>query len=221
MGFTDIANQSAFADTPKLAWGFYGHRLQLYRDTVPHAGFEILREFGNRMHHGSFVYTSNVDGQFQKAGFDNQRIVECHGSIHHLQCMAACSSDIWPADELVVDVDESLCMLRSELPLCPHCGRLARPNILMFHDWSYLSGRTDEQQYRLTRWLQNTERLVIIELGAGTAIPSARRKGESFGMSLIRINPTDADVSGAQAVGLQIGALDGLRLLKARLMKVV
>ena len=33
---------------------------------------------------GGFVFTSNVDGQFQKAGFRGN-VLECHGSIHHLQ----------------------------------------------------------------------------------------------------------------------------------------
>ena len=27
------------------------------------------------------------DGQFQRAGFPDDSIVECHGSIHHLQCL--------------------------------------------------------------------------------------------------------------------------------------
>jgi len=217
MGFTAIANEAAFRDHPKLAWGFYGHRLQLYRNTVPHAGFEILQKFGRRMQHGSFVYTSNVDGQFQEAGFDNQRIVECHGSIHYLQCMASCTTDIWSADELIVDVDESLCTLRSELPKCPHCGELARPNILMFNDWSFLSKRTDLQQQRLTRWLQDVERLVIIELGAGTTIATVRRQGEAHGRPLIRINPTNAGVFGVEGVGLRTGALAGLQMLKSRM----
>ena len=33
---------------------------------------------------GGFVFTSNVDGQFQKAGFGHA-VLECHGSLHHLQ----------------------------------------------------------------------------------------------------------------------------------------
>ena len=33
-----------------------------------------------------FVVTSNVDGHFQKAGFSDDQIYECHVSIHHLQC---------------------------------------------------------------------------------------------------------------------------------------
>lgn len=37
--FQSIANPYAFEENPKLAWGFYGHRLALYRKTVPHDGF--------------------------------------------------------------------------------------------------------------------------------------------------------------------------------------
>src|SRR5262249_9870573 len=41
--FTDLANPQWFHTDPMLAWGFYGHRLNLYRGTQPHAGFQILR----------------------------------------------------------------------------------------------------------------------------------------------------------------------------------
>ena len=58
--FEHIASPSAFKTQPRLAWGFYGHRLNLYRATVPHAGFEILRRIGERLSEGCFVFTSNV-----------------------------------------------------------------------------------------------------------------------------------------------------------------
>ena len=41
--FVDLASPGWFEDDPELAWGFYGHRLELYRRTVPHRGFEVLR----------------------------------------------------------------------------------------------------------------------------------------------------------------------------------
>ncbi len=210
IGFMDIARQATFEDQPRLAWGFYGHRLQLYRDTVPHAGFGLLQAFGAQMANGSFVYTSNVDGQFQKAGFDAAQIVECHGSIHHLQCLAACKVDIWPADELVVDVDEATCTLRSDLPRCPHCGGLARPNILMFEDWTYLSERTDLQLGRLDLWLKTVRHLVVIEMGAGTAIPSVRRKGEGLKVPVIRINPNEWRIRTPDSVSIPLGACEAL-----------
>ena len=33
---------------PAFGWGFYGHRTNLYRETVPHAGFSLLREWIER-----------------------------------------------------------------------------------------------------------------------------------------------------------------------------
>ena len=63
--------------------------------TVPHRGFELLREWAERFDLDTFVVTSNVDGQFQKAGFGEDQVLEVHGSIHHLQCLIPCSEAIW------------------------------------------------------------------------------------------------------------------------------
>src|SRR5262245_19934537 len=90
LGFIDVASPRTFETDPPLAWGFYGHRLALYRETMPHEGFAILRDWAEQLPQGAFVYTSNVDGQFQKAGFAHERVHECHGSIHWLQCATAC-----------------------------------------------------------------------------------------------------------------------------------
>jgi NAD-dependent SIR2 family protein deacetylase len=211
--FAAIANPRSFALHPELAWGFYGHRLALYRDTVPHAGFTLLRELGNRLPHGAFVFTSNVDGQFQRAGFDDGRLVECHGSIHHLQCSLPCSGAIWPADALRPRIDPADCLMRPPLPACPHCGALARPNVLMFNDGNWLDGRTDAQYERLGAWLRQARRLVVIELGAGTDVPSVRRMCESQGAPLVRINPREPQVPSANDIGIAMGALDALRRL--------
>ncbi len=132
IAFEDIACPDAFLRTPKLAWGFYGHRLNLYRRTIPHVGFTILQQIGARLPQSSFVFTSNVDGQFQRAGFAETRVCEVHGSLHHLQCMGGCGDAIRPADDFTPDVDDANCQLRSPLPRCPSCNDLLRPNVLMF-----------------------------------------------------------------------------------------
>jgi NAD-dependent SIR2 family protein deacetylase len=79
--FAQIANPQNFFKDARMAWGFYGHRLNLYRQTQPHRGFEILKSWIEKLNKPYFIYTSNVDGQFQKAGFADQKIVECHGSL--------------------------------------------------------------------------------------------------------------------------------------------
>src|ERR1043166_5468359 len=76
LAFEDLANPRWFDDDPSLAWGFYGHRLNLYRKTNPHEGFHVLRRLSASKERGAFVFTSNVDGQFVKAGFDPALIAE-------------------------------------------------------------------------------------------------------------------------------------------------
>jgi NAD-dependent SIR2 family protein deacetylase len=216
--FHEIANPAAFDADPLLAWGFYGHRLQLYRDTVPHAGFAILRDLAAGMPGGAFVFTSNVDGQFQRAGFDEEQVVECHGSIHHLQCTLPCSNATWPADGVAPLVDVTACRLRSPLPRCPRCGAPARPNILMFNDGAWIAARTEAQFERLRRWRQAADKLanklVVIELGAGVDIPSVRRMSEQQGVPIVRINPRAAQLGRYPGVAISLTALTALRSLQ-------
>jgi len=216
--FSSIASPEAFHGDVRLAWGFYGHRLNLYRAARPHAGFALLRDFARYMECGAFVFTSNVDGQFQKAGFPETEVSECHGSIHYLQCLEGCSNDIWPAEGFDPVIDEAACRLVSALPLCPHCGAVARPAILMFGDWKWNAKRYQAQKARLDEWLAAVRRLVIIEIGAGTAIPSVRHFGEFQDGFLIRINPTDADLpDGRRGISLAMGGYEALTLIQSAL----
>src|SRR5512138_172531 len=81
LSFVQAANPEHFERDPAFGWGFYGHRTNLYRQTTPHEGFHILRRWTRDLGLDHFVVTSNVDGQFQKAGFGEEKILEVHGSI--------------------------------------------------------------------------------------------------------------------------------------------
>lgn len=227
LDFADLASPHWFARDPALAWGFYGHRLGLYRRTTPHAGFAVLRRWAAAMPHGAWVYTSNVDGQFQRAGFDRERVVECHGAIDWLQCTrAGCDAGIFPAEPFEVEVDPATFRARGALPACPRCGALARPNILMFGDGGWASARTGAQRRGLRAWLdalaarEDEVRLVVVECGAGTAVPSVRRFGaqlvEALGATLVRINVREPEVPpGGLHVGLALGAMAALTAMDA------
>ena len=212
LDFAEMANPRWFKTKPQLAWAFYGHRLHLYRDTQPHKGFDYLRALIEAKNENYFIVTSNVDGQFQKAGFDPSRIVEVHGSIHHTQCC----SDITSADNIEVPIDMQN-FVALTVPLCKRCGAVLRPNILMFGDWQWDETRTDHQERRYYQWLQENinAKIAIIEIGAGTAIPTIRSKGERLTQTLqnaqlIRINPRDVNLDGAKGVALVLGAQEGL-----------
>lgn len=215
--FSDMSTPHWFQTDPCLAWGFFGHRLNLYRAAIPHQGFSILRKWGNRMKAGVFVFTSNVDGQFQKAGFSPDQIIECHGSILHLQCARPCNSEIWSSNVVELKIDETTIRTCSELPKCKLCHGIARPNILMFSDYTWIAHRTEAQATQYRSWLKTaeTERLVILELGAGLAVPSVRYEMERREGTLIRINPREADTPPG-GISLPLGAqaaieqIDGL-----------
>ncbi|MBL4797321.1 MAG: hypothetical protein JKY50_07900 [Oleispira sp.] len=209
--FFDLANPQGFDKNAPRVWGFYGHRYQLYKQTIPHKGFQILKKWCSLKSHPSFIFTSNVDGQFQKAGFNEAQILECHGSINHLQCTGESGrlcKGIWPAandsnlQSLIINT-ESL-TAQSSLPKCPHCHGLARPNILMFDDYNWQPERTEAQEKRFQCWKNSLnilkQKLLVIEVGAGTEIPSVRYLAESMSTDIIRINLWESN--GADSVVL-------------------
>lgn len=214
--FAEISTPHWFRTDPALAWGFFGHRLNLYRAAVPHRGFEILRHWAQRCPFGCFVFTSNVDGQFQKAGFPEDSILECHGSVHVLQC-TRCAHEIWSADGTFVEVNEETIRAAAPLPTCPGCGAIARPNVLMFNDGDWDSSRTDGQQQRYHDWLRRSKgrRIVAIELGAGLAIPTVRVECQTRADLLVRINPREAEVSAG--ISVPLGALEALESIDSLL----
>jgi NAD-dependent SIR2 family protein deacetylase len=218
--FEAIADPEHFDADPELAWGFYGHRLALYRRTAPHAGFAVLRGWADRW--PTEVFTSNVDGAFQAAGFADEVVTECHGAIGMLQCTRPCHDGTWPADDMNVVIDEGTMRARPPLPTCPRCGRVARPNILMFGDGSGVPGPHAERMAAHRAWLRSLDasRLVVLELGAGTAVPTVRRHAElaaAASGALIRINVREPEVRHGRGVSLAAGAQATLEAIDAAL----
>ncbi len=171
------------------------------------------------MSHGGFVFTSNVDCQFQIAGFDPEQIVQVHGAFDGMQCVDDCGIGIFPGEAFEVEIEPNTMRAVPPLPACPNCGALARPNILMFGDYYWDSSATDAQQRRMSSWIGSLgeARLVIVECGAGEAIPTvrnisqniARVRGETL---LIRINPRESEVPSGH-VSIAQTALDALRAI--------
>jgi len=83
------------------------------------------------------------------------------------------------------------------LPQCPYCNQIARPNILMFGDYKWIGDRTYSQLDRFNSWLSKIPKneIAIIEIGAGTAVPSIRNMTGTLvqqkNATLIRINPRE------------------------------
>lgn len=216
LSFVEAANPIHFENDPYFGWGFYGHRLELYRKTTPHKGFNIMLNWASKWIKDYFVVTSNVDGQFQKAGYEESRIYEIHGSIHYLQCVVPCSDSIWENKE-TIEIDYTT-MRAKNIPMCEYCSNVSRPNILMFGDYSWIPSRSHRQSERFEDFLERYKgrKIVVVEIGAGTAIPSIRytseRIGRNYSATVVRINPREPHIGGNH-IAIPLGGLEALTLI--------
>ena len=207
--YEDMSDDAWFRRDVALAWGLNVHQMKIYRDAEPHEGFHILRRIWEQKgSENCFVYTSNVDGQTQKAGFDPDRIYECHGQIHRLQCTKGrkCGQPegltlfqeiewnksengkkpAWMEEGIIADIpydDNYRVTDLAALPLCGRCGSFARPNLWFCYDENYVPCvKNIENSTRYREWREHiaecSDSVVVIECGGGTVIPSVRTEGE-------------------------------------------
>ena len=79
-----------------------------------------------------FVITTNVDHQFQKAGFDKQRLFYTQGDYGLLQCAKPCHQKTYDNEEVVtrmVAEQEDMRIPSELIPKCPVCGGKMVPNL--------------------------------------------------------------------------------------------
>ena len=93
-------------------------------------------------------------------------------------------------------------------PLCGHCGAPARPSILQFGDYHWEDSLCQDDRYNSWTYAVSEEakmrasesplRVVVLEIGAGSRVPTVRHTSETAArewaqdgatVSLIRINP--------------------------------
>eukprot|EP00435_Cladocopium_sp_Y103_P024332 s167_g5.t7 len=197
MSYEEMSDDKWFSEDPLFAWGI--NYTQIRRS--PEMGKKLGKLGGTGKPY--YVWTSNIDGMFEKVGFPPELIYACHGDLHHLQCTKdrrTCkglapdgSDEVWSAEvipkDLDAEVDEGALRFRSAESLerscflCSRCGRLARPNVWFCHDKNYNVSRASiERGNGFNKWLAELQdrqaAVVVIECGGGLAIPSVRVQGE-------------------------------------------
>ena len=86
----------------------------------------------------------------------------------------------------------------------------------MFGDGYWVPRRFEDQESHHQQWLTGIDpkQLVVIELGAGTAVPTVRWECEGRGSRLIRINPRDTDAP-PRSIALVVGALQAIQEIES------
>lgn len=149
-----------------------------------------------------FVLTTNVDHQFYKAGFDEQRIFATQGDYGKIQCQKACHPKTYDAEELFRKMDEARkdCLIPSELvPKCPVCGGNMAMN-LRCDNYFVDDEAWHEAADRYADFLEQNKdkKVVLLELGVGfntpiiIRFPFEKMVREHSSYSLIRLNMDEA-----------------------------
>lgn len=193
--YVSMMSYQGVLDDPHFAWGYFAHQYSLYKNAIPHEGYMGLLKLCQSKE-DYFVVTTNVDGLFIKAGFPTNKVHEVHGSIHKLQCSIPCERNIWNTEGLNVKIDYSTMKALDNLPLCPECGFVSRPNICMYGDTdeSYIWEEAQENAQRFREWRADnkSKKVVILEIGVGAEGLKRHMKQyqkEFSDVTVVRINP--------------------------------
>lgn len=230
--YDEISSLKMWKEFPGLAWGFKANFYTMMRDAEPHEGYYKLLEYvKHRKNDNYFVCTSNIDNYFERAGFDKDKIYEVHGTMKSLQCMdkkcSARNGVIPMTDEHMPTFNENT-FIGSNLPSCPHCPNILRPNVSMFGDFDFYGKPYEFARRKMDMWLKENEEkgqsLVILEIGCGINPHSLRMNNGKMlsgewklpkitGLTkMVRLNPDDESVEDG-CIHVRMGAKRGIQLL--------
>lgn len=148
----DVASPGGFRRDPKLVWNFYKQRYAQALTVEPNPGHLALKKLEDVMGDRFWLVTQNVDGLHDRAG--NQNLIEMHGSLHSSFCTACGGNQ--PTGELDLEM---------ELPTCPACNKMMRPDIVWFGEMPYRMDEIDA--------LLNKSNLLLVIGTSGVVYPAA------------------------------------------------
>ncbi len=195
----ELANPHSFEVRAQHAWAFYEWRRRNAHENRPHSGYKTINRMINEIFKKSFIHTTNTDGYHIISGLDESMVYEVHGSMWRLQCMRGSSCTYGVRKNMGVplcDLDYET-MTATNLPKCPICGELLRPNILMFGDWGYV-----ENNYQINNYYNfmddvKTPDLVFL-IGSSSEVPTndyLATRLKSAGSFIVTINPDPSSLS--------------------------
>ncbi|MBQ3751419.1 MAG: Sir2 silent information regulator family NAD-dependent deacetylase [Bacteroidales bacterium] len=131
-GFTDMYSAGFYPfPTEEEHWAYWSRHIYYNRYVpAPKPVYDNLLKLLKDKDY--FVITTNVDHQFQKAGFDKQRLFYTQGDYGLFQCAKPCHQKTYDNEEIVKRmIAEQMDMrIPSELiPRCPVCGGPMKVNL--------------------------------------------------------------------------------------------
>ena len=178
-GFSDLYS-SGFYPFPTEAerWAYWARHVD-YAAVQPPAMplyVQLLELVGDKEY---FVITTNVDAQFEKAGFAPERLFAVQGDYREMQCARACRRKVYSnldAVKRILATTRDLTIPESSVPRCPVCGGRMEMHLridehfIEDEKWHQAARRYEEFLSRHARG-----KIVLLELGVGFNTPTIIR----------------------------------------------
>ena len=173
--FPDLYSASFYDfNTQEEKWAFFAKMIYLNRfNKEPLKLYQEIYSLIKEKDY--FVITTNVDGQFEKAGFEKERVFETQGDYAYLQCENACHNKLYYNYDLVNEWLKSTsdCKIPSNLvPKCPVCHGNMEMNLRK--DANFVQDENwYKQDKRYGEFLDKSQdkNLLLLEIGVGFNTP--------------------------------------------------
>jgi len=164
--------------TQEERWAYWAKHVSLNRFETPATNlykdlFDLVKD------KNYFVITTNVEHQFWKANFPNEKIFATQGDYGYIQCAKGCHNKLYDNESLVANMISSTkdCKIPSSLvPKCPVCG--GEMDINVRKDRYFVQDENWDIAYNnYEKFIKNNEnkKTVFIELGVGYNTPGIIR----------------------------------------------
>lgn len=162
-----------------------------------------------------FVLTTNVDHQFQKAGFQDERIFATQGDYGLIQCMKGCHPKTYDAISMFTQMNQAQkdCKIPSYMvPRCPVCGGPMAMNLrcdqyfVEDDDWNQAAENYGKYLRKMKKG-----KVLLLELGVGfntpmiIRFPFEKMVRENKNVNLVRLNLDEAVIPesfGKRGIGI-------------------
>ncbi len=174
-GFHDMYSGGFFPfETQEEMWAYWSRFIYCnrYMD-VDNGTYKKLFELVKDKNY--FVITTNVDHQFQKAGFDKSRLFYTQGDYGLFQCSEPCHNGTYDNEEAVKDMIEfqqDMKIPTELIPRCPKCGKPMTMNLRSDDTFVEDEGWHDAAlRYETFLGEHDRQHILFLELGVGMNTP--------------------------------------------------
>lgn len=161
-------------ETLEEYWAWWSR--QIYWNRYVKAPKSVYKDLFERVKDKDyFVLTTNVDHQFQKAGFDKNRLFYTQGDYGLFQCSEPCHQETYDNEEIVFEMirqQNDMKISSALVPVCPHCGKPLTMN-LRCDDRFVEDEGWHQAASRWQKFIQKRkdQKILFLELGVGSNTP--------------------------------------------------